>query len=138
MQEIISQDLPIARRVIGRDEAIAFFQSRGEPFKAELIAEIPEAAVSLYQQGICRPLPRAPSPFHRRIPAFKLTSLAGAYWRGDERNKMLQRIYGTAFPTQEALEKHLRLLEEAKRRDHRKLGRELDLFSISDEAGRAW
>jgi threonyl-tRNA synthetase len=136
MQEIISQDLPIARRVIGRDEAIAFFQSRGEPFKAELISEIPEAAVSLYQQGDFVDLCRGPHlPSTGRIPAFKLTSLAGAYWRGDERNKMLQRIYGTAFPTQEALEKHLRLLEEAKRRDHRKLGRELDLFSISDEAG---
>jgi threonyl-tRNA synthetase len=136
MQEIISRDLPICRRVVGRDEAIAFFQSRGEPFKAELISELPETTVSLYQQGDFVDLCRGPHLLSTgRIPAFKLTSLAGAYWRGDERNKMLQRIYGTAFPSREALEKHLHLLEEAKRRDHRKLGRELDLFSINDEAG---
>ena len=136
MQEIISQDLPISRRIMGREEAIRYFQDRGEPFKAELIAELPDATLSLYQQGEFVDLCRGPHlPSTGRIPAFKLTSLAGAYWRGDERNKMLQRIYGTAFPTKEALEKHLHLLEEAKRRDHRKLGRELDLFSINDEAG---
>jgi len=136
MREIVSQDLPISRRVVGREEASAFFKARGESFKAELISELPEAMVSLYQQGDFVDLCRGPHlPSTGRIPAFKLTSLAGAYWRGDERNKMLQRIYGTAFPTQEDLEKHLHLLEEAKRRDHRKLGRELDLFSISDEAG---
>jgi threonyl-tRNA synthetase len=136
MREIIAADLPIARRVVGRDEAIRFFQERGEPYKAELIAELPDAAVSLYQQGDFVDLCRGPHlPSTGLIPAFKLTSLAGAYWRGDERNKMLQRIYGTAFPGKEALEKHLHLLEEAKRRDHRKLGRELDLFSINEEAG---
>ncbi len=136
MRGIISQNLPIARRVIGREEAIRYFQDRGESFKAELISELPDATVSLYQQGDFVDLCRGPHlPSTGRIPSFKLTSLAGAYWRGDERNKMLQRIYGTAFPTKEALERHLHLLEEAKRRDHRKLGRELDLFSISDEAG---
>jgi len=136
MREIIAEDLPIGRRVMGREEAIRYFQERGESYKAELISELPDATVSLYQQGEFVDLCRGPHLSSTgRIPAFKLTSLAGAYWRGDERNKMLQRIYGTAFPTIEALEKHLHLLEEAKRRDHRKLGRELDLFSISDEAG---
>jgi threonyl-tRNA synthetase len=136
MREIIAEDLPLVRRVMGREEAIRYFQDRGEVYKAELISELPDAAVSLYQQGEFVDLCRGPHLSSTgQIPAFKLTSLAGAYWRGDERNKMLQRIYGTAFPTKEALEKHLQLLEEAKRRDHRKLGRELDLFSISDEAG---
>jgi len=136
MREIIAEDLPIGRRVMGREEAIRYFQERGESYKAELISELPDATVSLYQQGEFVDLCRGPHLSSTgRIPAFKLTSLAGAYWRGDERNKMLQRIYGTAFPTIEALEKHLHLLEEAKGRDHRKLGRELDLFSISDEAG---
>ena len=136
MREIIAEDLRIGRRVMGREEAIRYFQERGESYKAELISELPDATVSLYQQGDFVDLCRGPHLSSTgRIPAFKLTSLAGAYWRGDERNKMLQRIYGTAFPTKEALEKHLHLLEEAKRRDHRKLGRELDLFSISDEAG---
>jgi threonyl-tRNA synthetase len=136
MREIIAEDLPIGRRVMGREEAIRYFQERGESYKAELISELPDATVSLYQQGEFVDLCRGPHLSSTgRIPAFKLTSLAGAYWRGDERNKMLQRIYGTAFPTKEALEKYLHLLEEAKRRDHRKLGRELDLFSISDEAG---
>ncbi|MCX5912805.1 MAG: threonine--tRNA ligase, partial [Deltaproteobacteria bacterium] len=136
MREIIAEDLPLVRRVMGREEAIRYFQDRGEVYKAELISELPDATVSLYQQGEFVDLCRGPHLSSTgQIPAFKLTSLAGAYWRGDERNKMLQRIYGTAFPTKEALEKHLHLLEEAKRRDHRKLGRELDLFSISDEAG---
>jgi threonyl-tRNA synthetase len=136
MREIIAEDLPLVRRIMGREEAIRYFQDRGEVYKAELISELPDATVSLYQQGEFVDLCRGPHLSSTgQIPAFKLTSLAGAYWRGDERNKMLQRIYGTAFPTKEALEKHLHLLEEAKRRDHRKLGRELDLFSISDEAG---
>ena len=136
MREIIAEDLPLVRRIMGREEAIRYFQDRGEVYKAELISELPDATVSLYQQGEFVDICRGPHLSSTgQIPAFKLTSLAGAYWRGDERNKMLQRIYGTAFPTKEALEKHLHLLEEAKRRDHRKLGRELDLFSISDEAG---
>jgi threonyl-tRNA synthetase len=136
MRKIIADDLPLGRRVMGREEAIRYFQERGESYKAELISELSDTTVSLYQQGEFVDLCRGPHLSSTgRIPAFKLTSLAGAYWRGDERNKMLQRIYGTAFPTKEALEKHLHLLEEAKRRDHRKLGRELDLFSISDEAG---
>lgn len=136
MQEIIDQDMPIVRRVLAREEAIRFFQERGETYKAELISELPDARVSLYHQGDFVDLCRGPHlPSTGKIKAFKLISLAGAYWRGDERNQMLQRIYGTAFPTREALERHLHLLEEAKRRDHRKLGRELDLFSIHEEAG---
>jgi threonyl-tRNA synthetase len=136
MKEIVERDLPIVRRLVSREEAIGIFRERGEPYKVELIEELPDSRVTLYQQGDFIDLCRGPHlPSTGKIKAFKLTSVAGAYWRGDERNKMLQRIYGTAFPTAEALEKHLFLLEEARRRDHRKLGRELDLFSINEEAG---
>jgi threonyl-tRNA synthetase len=136
MKEIVGRDLPIVRRVVPREEAIRIFRDRGEPYKVELIEDLSDPQVSLYEQGDFIDLCRGPHlPSTGRIKAFKLTSVAGAYWRGDERNKMLQRIYGTAFPTTEALEKHLFLLEEARRRDHRKLGRELDLFSINEEAG---
>jgi threonyl-tRNA synthetase len=136
MQEIIDQDLPIVRRTLPREEAIKFFKERKEPYKVELIEDLPNQQVTLYEQGNFVDLCRGPHVLSTgKIRAFKLTSVAGAYWRGDERNKMLQRIYGTAFPTAEILEKYLARLEEARRRDHRKLGRELDLFSISDEAG---
>ncbi len=136
MKEIVGRDLPIVRRLVSREEAIRIFRERGEPYKVELIEDLPDSQVTLYQQGDFIDLCRGPHlPSTGKIKAFKLTSVAGAYWRGDERNKMLQRIYGTAFPTAEALEKHLFLLEEARRRDHRKLGRELDLFSINEEAG---
>jgi len=136
MKEIIDRDLPIIRRPITREEAIRTFRQRGEPYKVELIEELPDGPVTLYEQGDFIDLCRGPHlPSTGRIKAFKLTHVAGAYWRGDERNKMLQRVYGTAFPTAEGLEKHLFLLEEARRRDHRKLGRELDLFSINEEAG---
>jgi len=136
MREIIDRDLPIIRRVIARDEAIRIFQERKEPYKVELIQDLPDPQVTLYQQGEYIDLCRGPHLSSTgKINAFKLISVAGAYWRGDERNKMLQRIYGTAFPSAEALENHLFLLEEARRRDHRKLGRELDLFSINEEAG---
>jgi threonyl-tRNA synthetase len=136
MKEIVEQDLPIVRKVVSREEAIRLFKNRGEPYKVELIEDLPDSQVTLYQQGDFIDLCRGPHLASTgKIRAFKLTSLAGAYWRGDERNKMLQRIYGTAFPTHEAMEKHLFLLEEARRRDHRKLGRELDLFSINEEAG---
>ena len=136
MKEIVDRNLPVVRRVVSREEAIRIFRERGEPYKVELIEDLPDPQVSLYEQGDFIDLCRGPHLSSTgRIKAFKLTSVAGAYWRGDERNKMLQRIYGTAFPTAEALEKHLFLLEEARRRDHRKLGRELDLFSINEEAG---
>jgi len=136
MKEIIDRDLPIIRKTVSREEALHIFQTRGEPYKRELIEYLPDREVTLYQQGDFIDLCRGPHLSSTgKIVAFKLTSVAGAYWRGDERNKMLQRIYGTAFPAAEALEKYLSRLEEARRRDHRKLGRELDLFSINEEAG---
>jgi threonyl-tRNA synthetase len=136
MHEIVQQDLPIVRREVPREEAKRYFQERGETYKVELVEEIADSRVTLYQQGDFVDLCRGPHlPSTGRIKAFKLISVAGAYWHGDERNKMLQRIYGTAFPSVAALEKYLLRLEEARRRDHRKLGRELDLFSINDEAG---
>ena len=136
MKEIIDRNLPIVRRPVTREGAIRTFRQRGEPYKVELIEDLPESEITLYEQGDFIDLCRGPHLSSTgKIKAFKLTHVAGAYWRGDERNKMLQRIYGTAFPTAEGLEKHLFLLEEARRRDHRKLGRELDLFSINEEAG---
>ncbi len=136
MHEIVQQDLPIVRREVPREEAKRYFQERGETYKVELVEEIADSRVTLYQQGDFVDLCRGPHlPSTGMIKAFRLVSVAGAYWRGDERNKMLRRIYGTAFPTVAALEKYLLHLEEARRRDHRKLGRELDLFSINDEAG---
>jgi threonyl-tRNA synthetase len=136
MHEIMQKDLPFVRREVPREEAKRYFRERGEIYKLELIEEIADSRVTLYQQGDFVDLCRGPHlPATGMIKAFKLISVAGAYWRGDERNKMLRRIYGTAFPTVAALEKYLLHLEEARRRDHRKLGRELDLFSINDEAG---
>jgi threonyl-tRNA synthetase len=136
MKEIIDRDLPIVRKPVSREEALRLFQERGEPYKRELIEDLPDREVTLYQQGDFIDLCRGPHLSSTgKIKAFKLTGVAGAYWRGDERNKMLQRIYGTAFPTAAELEKYLSRLEEARRRDHRKLGRELDLFSINEEAG---
>lgn len=134
--EIIQADLPITRREMSRAEALEFFRKRGELYKAEIIESIPDSIVSLYQQGEFVDLCRGPHIGSTgRIHAFKLLSSAGAYWRGDERNPMLQRIYGTSFDSQEALGAYLTKLEEIKRRDHRKLGKELDLFSVQDETG---
>lgn len=136
MQEIIDRDLPIRRNVISRQEAIDFFAGSGETFKVELISGIRDETVSVYTQDGFTDFCRGPHlPSTGRIPAFKLLSLAGAYWRGDENNKMLTRIYGTAFPSSDALKAHIEFLEEVKKRDHRRLGKELDLFSISDEVG---
>ncbi len=136
MRELVRMDIPVHRRVMQKAEALEFFRKRGEPYKVELIEEMGDQEVSLYEQGDFVDLCRGPHvPSTGRIRAFKLTKVAGAYWRGDERNPMLQRIYGTAFSTQEALEEYLKWLEEAERRDHRRLGRQLDLFSFSDEAG---
>lgn len=136
MKEIVERDLPIVRRSVSREEARQLFAKRGENYKIELIEGLPDNELTLYQQGEFLDLCRGPHVASTgMIKAFKLTSVAGAYWRGDERNKMLQRIYGTAFPSPENLKKHILRLEEARRRDHRKLGRELDLFSINDEAG---
>jgi threonyl-tRNA synthetase len=131
MQELAKADLPVTREEMPRSQAVELFRKMGESYKVEIIEAIPEETVSLYRQGdwvdLCRG-PHVPSTGH--IKAFKLTGVAGAYWRGDEKNEMLQRIYGTSWPTKEALKEHLRLLEEAKKRDHRRLGRELDLFSF--------
>ena len=136
MQELVEQDLPFSRREVSWQEAVDFFSGQGETYKLELLQDLRDQQVSLYRQGefvdLCRG-PHIPSAGYLR--AFKLTGVAGAYWRGDERNPMLQRIYGTAFATAPELEQHLHFLEEAKRRDHRRLGRELGLFAIEDEAG---
>jgi len=136
MKEIIKSKLPFRRVTMPRDEAIQFFRELGESYKVELIEGIDADEVSLYSQGNFTDLCRGPHiPGSSAVKAFKLTKVAGAYWRGDERNRMLQRIYGTSFPSKDELKLYLELLEEAKRRDHRKLGKELDLFSISEEAG---
>jgi threonyl-tRNA synthetase len=137
MAEIVAQNLPLHRQEVSRSEAIAMFSARGEKFKVKLIQELPEGApISIYAQDGFVDLCRGPHlPSTGRVGAFKLLTIAGAYWRGDERNPMLQRIYGTAFPTQEQLDEYLRLREEAERRDHRRLGRELDLFSIPEALG---
>lgn len=136
MQEIINKDLPISRKVISKQEAIDFFAGSGETFKVEIISSIEDETVSTYTQNGFTDFCRGPHlPSTGRIPAFKLLSIAGAYWRGDENNKMLTRIYGTAFPSSDALQAHIEFLEEVKKRDHRRLGKELDLFSISDEVG---
>jgi threonyl-tRNA synthetase len=138
MRQIAAADAHFERREVSRAEAVALFAGKGEKYKVELINDLPSdvETVSLYSQGGYTDLCRGPHvPSTGMIRAFKLLSVAGAYWRGDERNKMLQRIYGTGFATQEALDEHLRLLEEAKKRDHRRLGRELDLFQLNDEAG---
>ena len=136
MQELANANLRVTREEMPRAQAIELFRKMGESYKVEIIEGIAEDTVSLYRQGdwvdLCRG-PHVPSTGH--IKAFKLTGVAGAYWRGDEKNEMLQRIYGTSWPTKEALKEHLRLVEEAKKRDHRKLGQELGLFMISDTIG---
>ncbi len=136
MAELAKADLPVTREVVGRDQAIAMFRDMGEAYKVELIEDLDVETVSLYRQGSFVDLCRGPHVPRTGIhKAFKLTSLAGAYWRGDENKAMLQRVYATAFLNKKDLKAHLERLEEAKKRDHRKLGRELDLFSFSEEAG---
>jgi len=133
MKEIAKADLPFQRQEMPREEAIRFFRERNEPFKVEILEGIEAPRVSLYTQGDFIDLCRGPHvPSTGQVKHFKLLSSSGAYWRGDERNPMLQRIYGTAWLTQEELDKHLWRLEEAKKRDHRKLGRELDLYAFHD------
>ena len=137
MAEIIARDEPFRREEVSKDEAIRLFKEMGENYKVEIIEEIPDDKVSLYHTGetfvdLCRG-PHIPSS--GKVKAVKLLSVAGAYWRGDERNPMLQRIYGVSYPSQEDLEDYLRFLEEARRRDHRRLGKELGLFSIREEVG---
>ncbi len=136
MAELAKADLRIERHVLSRGDAIELFREQGEAYKVELIEDLDADTVSIYRQGGFVDLCRGPHlPSTSRCKAFKLTSIAGAYWRGDEKNKMLQRIYGTAFGDKKELDVYLERLEEARRRDHRKLGKELDLFSFSDEVG---
>jgi threonyl-tRNA synthetase len=136
MREIIAANRPITRAVLPKEEALKLYKEKNEPYKLEIIGEIADDHITVYSQGGFTDLCRGPHlPSTGMVRAFKLTSVAGAYWRGSEKNKMLQRIYGTAFSTKEKLEQHLTFLEEARKRDHRKLGKELDLFSIHDEVG---
>lgn len=135
MAKIVKQNIPLQRAELPRSEALAMFAAKDEKYKVELINDLPEdAIISTYTQGDFTDLCAGPHcPSTGRVKAFKLQSIAGAYWRGNEKNKMLQRIYGTAFPSKEELDAHLHMLEEAAKRDHRKLGKELDLFAIMDE-----
>src|SRR5471032_3287619 len=136
MTELAAKDEKVTRRVLPRDEAVAYFKDMGEAYKAEIIGSIPaDQDVSLYREGAFEDLCRGPHvPSTGKLKFFKLMKVAGAYWRGDHRNEMLQRIYGTAWATKEELAQYLTMLEEAEKRDHRKLGRELDLFHIDDHA----
>jgi threonyl-tRNA synthetase len=136
MVELAAKNEPVERRVLPRDEAVAHFKAQGEHYKAEIIAGIPAGEdVSLYREGGFEDLCRGPHvPSTGKLKHFKLMKVAGAYWRGDHRNEMLQRIYGTAWATKEELQQYLTMLEEAEKRDHRKLGRELDLFHLDEHA----
>ncbi|MBE0447818.1 MAG: threonine--tRNA ligase [Actinobacteria bacterium] len=134
MKRIVSENLIFEKQIVSKEEAKQIFKD--QPYKIELIKEIADETVNIYRQGEFVDLCRGPHlPSTGRIKAFKLLSIAGAYWRGDERRPMLQRIYGTAFPSEKELKEHIQNLEEAERRDHRKLGRELDIFSIDEEFG---
>ena len=136
MTALAALDEPVTRRVLPRDEAVAYFKSLGEHYKAEIIESIPaDQDVSLYREGKFEDLCRGPHvPSTGKLKHFKLMKVAGAYWRGDHKNEMLQRIYGTAWGTKDELQQHLTMLEEAEKRDHRKLGRELDLFHIDEHS----
>ncbi len=136
MTELAAKDEPVVRRVLPRDEAVAYFKGLGEHYKAEIIASIPSNEdVSLYREGSFEDLCRGPHvPSTGKLKHFKLMKVAGAYWRGDHRNEMLQRVYGTAWTSKDELQQYLHMLEEAEKRDHRKLGRELDLFHIDEHA----
>lgn len=136
MREIIKADTPFIREEVSKEEAISYFRNRGEDYKVALIEELNDERVSLYHEGDFVDLCLGPHiPSTGKVKIFKLLSIAGAYWRGDEKNRMLQRIYGTSFIDEEGLGAYLKRLEEIKRRDHRRLGKELDLFSINEDAG---
>ncbi len=136
MKELVKENIPIVRKVMAREEAIRFFEKMGERYKAEIIRDLPaDEVISVYEQGDFIDLCRGPHvPSTGKLKAFKLMKLAGAYWRGDARNEMLQRIYGTAWPDKKALKAYLRRLEEAEKRDHRRLAKQLDLFHLQEEA----
>ena len=134
MEKIIKEDYKLERFVLPREEAIKLMEEKGETYKVELIKELKEdEVISFYKQGEFPTYAGPHVPSTGKVKAFKLLNVAGAYWRGNEKNKMLQRIYGTAFMKKSQLDEYLNMLEEAKRRDHRKLGKELDLFSIQEE-----
>ena len=135
MKKIVKEDLPIKQYTMPRAEAIAYFKEKDEPYKVELIEDLPEdSVISFYSQGEFTDLCAGPHLMSTQpVKAFKLTSLAGAYWRGSEKNKMLQRVYGTSYPKKAELEEYLHMMEEAKKRDHRKLGKELGLFMMREE-----
>ena len=136
MRKIVKEDYPFTCRLVGKEEALAGLSAAGEKYKVELVSELNDGEISLYQQGDFSDLCRGPHlPSTRYLKAFKLTSIAGAYWRGDSSREMLQRIYGTAFFSKEELENYFKFMEEAAKRDHRKLGRELDLFSSDEQIG---
>src|SRR3982750_3510082 len=136
MTELAKKDEKVERRVLPRDDAVAHFKSLGEAYKAEIIASIPSGEdVSLYREGRFEDLCRGPHvPSTGRLKVFKLMKVAGAYWRGDSRNEMLQRIYGTAWARKEDQDAYLKMIEEAEKRDHRRIGKLLDLFHMQDEA----
>ncbi len=134
MKKIIKENLPLEKITMSSDEAIRYFESQNQPYKVEIIRDIGDSSVTLYKQGEFTDLCRGPHiPSTGMVKNFKLLNVAGAYWRGDEKNKMLQRIYGTAFYKKEDLESYIKMVEEAEKRDHRKLGPQLDLFSIHPE-----
>lgn len=135
MHKIVKENLNLERKLVSRQEALDMFTKAGENYKVELINDLPEdAEISLYVQGEFTDLCAGPHVVSTgKVKALKLQSVAGAYWRGSEKNKMLQRIYGTAFEKKDDLDAYLKMLEEAAKRDHRKLGKELDLFSIHEE-----
>ena len=135
MKKIVKEDLPIKQYTMPRSEAIAYFKEKDEPYKVELIEDLPEdSVISFYSQGEFTDLCAGPHLMSTKpVKAFKLTSLAGAYWRGSEKNKMLQRVYGTSYPKKAELDEYLHMMEEAKKRDHRKLGKELGLFMMREE-----
>ncbi len=136
MQDIIKSKTPFTRKEISKEEAIKLFDTMGENYKVEILREIEDDSVSIYEEGGFVDLCRGPHiPNTGMVKAFKILSVAGAYWRGDEKNKMLQRIYGTAFPTKEELDSYLNFLEEVKKRDHRRLGKKLKIFDINEEIG---
>ena len=137
MKKIVKENLKINRFELPRDEAVALMEKRGEPYKIELIADIPEGEpISFYEQGEYIDLCAGPHiAYTSGVKAYKLLSVTGAYWRGNEKNKMLQRIYGTAFATKDELNAYLEQMEEAKKRDHNKLGRELEFFTTVDVIG---
>ncbi len=136
MEEIVKDDLPIERIVCSREKAVEIFRNMGERYKVKIIQELPEdEEISIYRQGAWMDLCRGPHvPSTGKLKAFKLTKVAGAYWRGDSNNAMLQRIYGTAWPNKKELKAYLRRIEEAEKRDHRKIGKKLDLFHTQEEA----